>query len=89
MANVDLTKMSKLPNTAEVLSWIVIALAIIGCGLSISTDFLPHEIASYTLSASLSLFILAFILWLWAGHKFVEVYHELLFASLRYPYRTR
>jgi len=83
MANVDLTKMSKLPNTAEVLSWIAIALVIIGCGLSISTDFLPHEIASYTLSASLSLFILAFILWLWAGHKFVEVYHELLFASFK------
>jgi hypothetical protein len=71
-----------LPNTAEVLSWIAIALAIIGCGLSISTDFLPHEIASYTLSASLSLFILAFILWLWAGHKFMEVYHVSLPDSI-------
>jgi hypothetical protein len=61
MANVDLAKVSKLPNMAKVLSWIAIALAMISCGLSIYTDFLPHEIASYTLSASLLLFISVFI----------------------------
>jgi len=83
MANVDLAKISKLPNTAKALSWAAIALAIIGCGLSISTDFLSHEIASYTLFASLLLFALAFIPWLWVGHKFVDVYHELLFASFK------
>jgi hypothetical protein len=83
MANVDLAKVSKLPNTAKALSWTAIALAIIGCGLSISTDFLPHEIASYTLFASSLLFILTFILWLLAGREFVDVHHELLFASFK------
>jgi len=83
MANMDLAKISKLLNTAKALSWAAIALAIIGCGLSISTDFLPHEIASYTPFASLSLFILAFILWLSASDEFVVVYHELLFASFK------
>ena len=83
MANVDLAKVSKLPNTAKALSWIAIALAIIGCGLSISTDFLPYEIASYTLPASLLLFILAFYPWLCASDEFVDVHHELLFASFK------
>jgi hypothetical protein len=83
MANVDLAKVSKLPNTAKALSWTAIALAIIGCGLSIFTDFLPHEIASYTLFASLLLFASAFIPWLLAGREFVDVYHELLFASFK------
>jgi hypothetical protein len=83
MANVDLAKVSKLPNTAKVLSWIAIVLAMISCGLSIYTDFLPHEIASYTLFASLFLFALAFIPWLLAGREFVDVYHELLFASFK------
>ena len=83
MANVDLAKVSKLLNTAKALSWTAIALAIIGCGLSISTDFLPHEIASYTLFASSLLFILTFILWLLAGREFVDVHHELLFASFK------
>jgi hypothetical protein len=83
MANVDLAKVSKLPNTAKALSWVAIALAMIGCGLSIYTDFLPHEIASHTLTASLFLFISAFIPWLLAGHKFVDVHHELLFASFK------
>jgi hypothetical protein len=83
MADVDLAKISELTNTAKVLSWAAIALAIIGCALSISTDFLSHEIASYTPFASLLLFALAFILWLWVGYKFVDVYHELLFASFK------
>jgi hypothetical protein len=79
----DLAKISKLPNTAKALSWVAIALAMIGCGLSIYTDFLPHEITSHTLTASLLLFILAFIPWLLAGREFVNVYHELLFASFK------
>jgi len=83
MANMDLAKISKLPNTAKALSWVAIALAMIGCGLSIYTDFLPHEITSHTLTASLLLFILAFIPWLLAGREFVNVYHELLFASFK------
>jgi len=83
MANVDLAKVSKLPNTAKVLSWTAIVLAIIGCGLSISTDFLPHEIASYTLLAYLLLFALAFYSWLCVSDEFVDVYHELLFASFK------
>ena len=83
MVNVDLAKISELPNTAKALSWAAIALAFIGCGLSISTDFLPHEIASYTLTISLVLFLLAFIPWLLAGREFVDVYHELLFASFK------
>jgi hypothetical protein len=83
MADVDLAKISKLPNTAKALSWAAIALAFIGCGLSVSTDFLSHEIASYTPFVSLSLFILAFIFWLLAGREFVDVYHELLFASFK------
>jgi len=83
MANVDLAKISKLPNTAKVLSWAAIALAFIGCALSISTDFLSHEIASYTPFASLLLFAFAFILWLLANVEFVVVHHELLFASFK------
>jgi len=83
MANVDLAKVSKLSNTAKVLSWTAIVLAIIGCGLSIFTDFLPHEIASYTLFAFLLLFALAFYSWLYVNDEFVDVYHELLFASFK------
>lgn len=83
MANMDLAKISKLPNTAKALSWAAIALAIIGCGLSISTDFLSHKIASHTLTISLVLFLLAFIPWLSAGREFVDVYYELLFASFK------
>lgn len=83
MANMDLAKISKLPNTAKALSWAAIALAIIGCGLSISTDFLSHKIASHTLTISLVLFLLAFIPWLLAGREFVDVYYELLFASFK------
>jgi hypothetical protein len=79
----DLAKISELPNTAKALSWAAIALAIIGCGLSISTDFLSHKIASHTLTISLVLFLLAFIPWLLAGREFVDVYHELLFASFK------
>jgi len=83
MVNVDLAKISELPNTAKALSWVAIALAFIGCGLSISTDFLSHKIASHTLTISLVLFLLAFIPWLLAGREFVDVYHELLFASFK------
>jgi hypothetical protein len=83
MVNVDLAKISELPNTAKALSWAAIVLAFIGCGLSISTDFLSHKIASHTLTISLVLFLLAFIPWLLAGREFVDVYHELLFASFK------
>jgi hypothetical protein len=83
MVNVDLAKVSKLPNTAEVLSWIAIALAIIGCGLSILTDFLPHEIASHTLTISLVSFLLAFIPWSFTGYKLVDVFHDTLITSFK------
>jgi len=76
MANVDLAKISKLPNTAKVLSRIAIALAMIGCGLSISTDFLPYEISIFTLIVSVILLLSAFIPWYLVGNYLIPAYHD-------------
>jgi hypothetical protein len=87
MANTDLAKISELPNTAKALSWAAIALAIIGCGLSISTDFFPYEIGVFTLIASVIFLLSAFIPWYLAGNYLIPAYHDLWKTSFEISLR--
>ena len=87
MANVDLAKISELPNTAKALSWAAIALAIIGCALSILTDFFPYEIGVFTLIVSVILLLSAFIPWYLAGNYLIPAYHDLWKTSFEISLR--
>jgi hypothetical protein len=87
MADVDLAKISKLLNTAKALSWAAIALAFIGCALSILTDFLPYEIGVFTLIVSVILLLSAFIPWYLAGNYLIPAYHDLWKTSFEISLR--
>ena len=83
MVNTDLTKINELINRAKVLLWMAFILAGLSLTLSIITYFLPYKTASRTLSASLVLFLSAFISWLLIGRGLIDAYHDLLFTSFK------